>query len=431
MSTLTDADPTTWGAKNAHDPTVVRGEDGLWYMFSTDAAVGIDEIPAGAHVRTSPDLVEWTFVGTALPGVPAVAAAHTGATGLWAPEVLLWPGADPDRRWHMYYSASSFGSRTSAIGLATAPRAAGPWTDEGIVVATTHGVDEHNAIDAAVEFDRDGFPWLTYGSFFGGIHTLPLYEATGLAALPGDSGELIARRPASVDTAIEGAYIEYRPGTDDYVMYVSYDSLFDTYSVRVGIADEITGPYFDAAGRPLLDPEPGQEQRAGTKILGGHRFRDGTGWIAPGHNSIFRDGDARFLVHHVRHADDPTRHEAQIRRVHTTASGWPIVSPHVFAGYDTERMPVTTPVDGRWQVVRFAPEEAGLVDARPATVMSGAGDELRSAGEPVTGTLTVDGTPLDAVVFGAWDPVAHRTVLAFGGLDADGVVWVGSQEVAS
>ncbi|HWU30130.1 MAG TPA: arabinan endo-1,5-alpha-L-arabinosidase, partial [Microbacterium sp.] len=64
-----EPDTGSWGARNAHDPTIVRGDDGLWYMFSTDAAAGVDSIPAGAHVRTSPDLVEWTFRGTALPGV--------------------------------------------------------------------------------------------------------------------------------------------------------------------------------------------------------------------------------------------------------------------------------------------------------------------------------------------------------------------------
>src|SRR5690606_20530769 len=89
------ADTAAWGTRNAHDPTIVRGDDGHWYMFSTDAAAAAGDIPAGAHVRTSPDLVRWSFAGTALPGVPEPARAHAGAVGLWAPEVVRWPSARP------------------------------------------------------------------------------------------------------------------------------------------------------------------------------------------------------------------------------------------------------------------------------------------------------------------------------------------------
>lgn len=421
-------DTSAWGTRNAHDPTVVRGDDGRWYMFSTDAAADVADIPAGAHLRTSTDLVTWTFAGTALDGVPEPARAHSGAVGLWAPEVVRWPDARAERRWHMYYSASSFGSRTSAIGLATAADPAGPWTDEGVVVATSHDTHGHNAIDAAVTFDAEGAPWLTYGSFFDGIRTLPLDPTTGRPVVPGETGTLIARRPASVDGAIEGAYIVHRPERGNYVLHVSYDSLFDSYSMRVGTAPAITGPYVDAAGLPLLDPPEGTERRAGTKVLGAHRFPGGTAWIAPGHHSVFADGTARFVVHHVRHADDPTRHEAQIRRLHTTAGGWPIVSPHPFAGYDRETLPAAEAASGRWHVVRFDPENTGVVEAR----VLGATSDLRSAGEPITGALTVHAerdVVLDAVVFGAWDPVAGCSVPAFGGLDADGVVWLGSRIV--
>ncbi|WP_102194055.1 arabinan endo-1,5-alpha-L-arabinosidase [Microbacterium aurantiacum] len=433
MSILTN-DPSTWGARNAHDPTVVRGDDGLWYMFSTDAAAGASGgIPVGAHIRTSPDLVTWTFHGTALGEVPEPARDWSGAQGLWAPEVVRWPTTDGSTRWHMYYSASTFGSRTSAIGLATAGTPAGPWADRGIVVATRHDRDAHNAIDAAVTFDRDGRPWMIYGSFFGGIHIVELSAETGVR-LRDEPGALIARRPASVDGAIEGAYVQYRAEEDRFVLFVSYDSLVDTYSVRVGVADEITGPYRDAAGNDLTSPAPEHAVAVGTKVLGGHRFPGGTGLIAPGHNSIFTDGDATFMVHHVRLADAPTQHEAQIRRVHWTRSGWPLVSPHPFAGIGTERLTAPEQVSGEWDAVRFAPEVPALVDAQRVTLVS----DAVSDGDPITMRLVVEtggietgGIELDAVVFGAWDPVAQRSVLAFSGIDPHGVVWSGSKAVTT
>nr|WP_201470877.1 arabinan endo-1,5-alpha-L-arabinosidase [Microbacterium hydrocarbonoxydans] len=433
-----DLDTAAWGARHAHDPTVVRGDDGLWYMFSTDAVAGADRVPAGAHVRTSPDLVEWTYRGTALDGVPAAAGEWSGASGLWAPEVVRWPTADGAPLWHMYYSASTFGSRTSAIGLATARDLAGPWTDRGIVISTRHDRDGYNAIDAAVVTDRSGAPWMLYGSFFGGIHAVELSRETGLR-LRDEPGALIARRPQSVDGAIEGAYLLHRDEEDRYVLFVSFDSLVDTYSVRVGVADEITGPYRDHEGRDLTSPSDDDALVAGTKILGGLRFPGGSGLIAPGHNSIFRDGDATFMVHHVRFADEPTQHEAQVRRVHWSSAGWPLVSPHPFAGLGTERLTAAEPVAGEWDAVRFAPEVSTMVEAQRVNCES----TLQSDGEPVATSLTVratgrDGTgaggdavTLDAVVFGAWDPVAERTVLAFSGIDQHGVVWSGSQAVRS
>ena len=279
---------------------------------------------------------------------------------------------------------------------------------------------------------------MIYGSFFGGIHIVELSVESGMR-LRDETGALIARRPASVDGAIEGAYVQYRAEEDRFVLFVSYDSLIDTYSVRVGVADEITGPYRDAAGNDLTSPAPESAVEVGTKVLGGHRFPGGIGLIAPGHNSIFIDDDATFMVHHVRLADAPTQHEAQIRRVHWTQSGWPLVSPHPFAGVETERLTAPEEVSGEWDAVRFAPEVSTLVDAQRVTLRS----DAVSDGEPVAMTLvlervspgsapsTTGGVELDAVVFGAWDPVARCTVLAFSGIDPHGVVWTGSKAVVS
>ena len=475
-------DTSTWGARHAHDPTIVRGDDGLWYMFSTDAAAGVDRIPVGAHVRTSPDLVTWTYRGTALDGVPEAAAQWSGAAGLWAPEVVRWPNPDAAQRWHMYYSASTFGSRTSAIGLATASSPAGPWTDRGIVIATQHDHDTVNAIDAAVVFDEAGTPWLIYGSFFGGIHAVELSLETGKRRRD-EPGVLLARRPRSVDGAIEGAYVVRHDG--GYVLFVSYDSLAATYSVRVGVADAVTGPYLDRNGRDMTSPSEADAEVTGTKVLGGLRFPGGRGLIAPGHNSIFRDGAATYMVHHVRLADAPTSHEAQVRRVHWTASGWPVVSPHPYAGAERERLASAVPIAGEWDVVRFDPATAGMVEAERVTIdadgeadgeavattlrvkvgsgaprfvsparaphgqqahgptpasSGGASTALRQAQGPTAAqgsaaarglTAAQGATALEAVVFGAWDPVAGRAVLAFSGFDEDGVVWSGSQAVVA
>ena len=491
-------DPAGWGARNAHDPTVVRDSDESWYMFSTDAAAGTDAVAAGVHVRRSDDLVNWIFVGTALDGVPGPAFAWSQAPGLWAPEVVRWPAAgavldgdvadgdvadgdvaDGDVRWHMYYSASTFGSNTSAIGLAVASRLAGPWVDHGIVVGTRAGVDSQNAIDAAITVDRSGAPWLTYGSFFSGIYTLPLDARTGLPQTPGDLGALIARRAESVERAIEGAFIVYRREEDRYVLFTSYDSLFDSYNVRVAVADEITGPYTDLLGHSAtdLDAVPAS---IGTKVLGSHRFGSAafgwdTGWLAPGHNSILiepglpggaaadagadQPADEYFMVHHVRFAADPHQHVVQLRRTFFTAAGWPVVSPQPFNGAERERLTEPASLAGPWRVVRLAPDSTVLVDSALGTVaeahpapdaadapprlFDGPTERVRlvvdggdasgtaasgaaASGAAASGTAA-SGTELDAVVFTSWDWANARPTLSFSGLAADGVAWFGTR----
>ncbi|GHG47040.1 hypothetical protein GCM10011331_07510 [Flavimobilis marinus] len=428
------ADPTTWGAHHAHDPTVVRADDGTYVMFSTDAFAG-GTPPAGAHLRTSRDLVTWVWAGTALDGVPAEAHAWSGAPGLWAPEVVRWD----ERTWHMYYSASTFGSNTSAIGLATAPDPRGPWTAGPLVVRTRAGEQTQNAIDAAVVREPDGAPWLVYGSFFSGIYALRLDPATGLAADDGDLGVCVARRNRSVEGAVEGAYVVRRDSSTSgpqYWMFLSYDSLFNAYHVRVGVAEHPAGPYLDRDGRDLTDVDS-PPQRVGTSILEGHALPGEPPLIAPGHASVLRlaasegpDGVALdldgvdLLVHHVREADDPHQHHAQLRRLVWTASGWPAVAPLPYRGEDLVSGRPTGPdtrLAGTWDVLdlRLAADAGPTGPIRHAAPWTSADGDLRAFGDVVV----VPGRDADG-----------RDVLTFTGYTVDragvsGVLRGGDREV--
>lgn len=434
---------TAWGGRHAHDPTAVRDDDGTYWLFSTDAS-GEGPLPrAGVQVRRSEDLVTWTFHGWALDGVPAAAAAWSGAEGLWAPEVVrvpddvAVPAAD---RWRMYYSASSFGSRTSAIGLATAPHPAGPWTDRGLVVTSRHDVDGPNAIDANAVVDADGRHWLVYGSFFGGIHALGLDPATGFVLGSGGRprpgpGRLLARRPHAVEAAVEGAFVLPRPG-GGYVLLTSFDSLFDTYHLRVVAGPSVTGPFTDVRGRSATDVDA---DPVGSTVLAGHRLAGGRGWLAPGHASVLTEplpgGDTRqLLVHHVRDADDPTQHEVQVRRLVWTSGGWPLVSPQPWAGPEREQddeaawPAAVAELAGTWEVVTFARGDAFTASASrivraegwPGVVALGRG---RFAWDGSVG----GGPPVEAVAFPAWDGVRGRATLACAALDTGtGVVTVGT-----
>ena len=72
----------------------------------------------------SKDLVHWDFVGTVLAAHPAWKTDG----GMWAPDVTFFNG-----KYYCYYAVSTWGDGNPGIGLATADKAGGPFTDQGKV----------------------------------------------------------------------------------------------------------------------------------------------------------------------------------------------------------------------------------------------------------------------------------------------------------
>lgn len=92
---------------------------------------------------------------------------------LWAPDIFYYQG-----QYYLYYSVSSFGSNTSAIGLAITPTLDPEdlnygWVDEGVVIQST-AFDDFNAIDPNIAQDRDGNLWMSFGSLWSGIKLIRL-----------------------------------------------------------------------------------------------------------------------------------------------------------------------------------------------------------------------------------------------------------------
>ena len=97
--------------EGVHDPVIIKQKD-TYYVFCTGGGRGGGGI---IPIRTSKDLIHWTNAGTALPGVPEWGKKEIpGARGAWAPDISFYNG-----KYHLYYALSTFGSRNSAIGLAT------------------------------------------------------------------------------------------------------------------------------------------------------------------------------------------------------------------------------------------------------------------------------------------------------------------------
>ena len=104
-------------------------------------------------------------------------------------------------KYHLYYSASTFGSNRSSIGLAT-NQTLDPtsdkyrWVDQGKVISSDTG-DDWNAIDPDVVLDEQHQPWLSFGSFWGGIKLRKLDQATGKLSSQ-RSNSILSGEPAPI-----------------------------------------------------------------------------------------------------------------------------------------------------------------------------------------------------------------------------------------
>jgi arabinan endo-1,5-alpha-L-arabinosidase len=353
-------DLTTWNTMNTHDPGIFKDKD-YYYVFSTDAMYREGNQPpfrGGVQVRRSKDLIDWEWLGYVLEGVPERAKEWTGAEGLWAPDMIVI-----EETYFLYYCASKFGSRQSFIGVATAPSVEGPWIDQGEVIKTAEGDQlEVNAIDPNVISDKEGRLWMVYGSFFGGIYIAELDKSNG-KLLNNGVGTLLARRERKVrDGAVEGPYIVYQPNFDYYYLFLSYDSLSSNYNVRVARSRSITGPYTDNNGRILTDTEAIDSSYIGLKLLGGYRFTNHPGWLAPGHNSVLKDDGAYYMVHHARTEVNNHCFHLHVREIMWTEDGWPTVSPERYAGKPIH-IPSSHEIPGEWEWIIHDPASDIMIDA--------------------------------------------------------------------
>jgi arabinan endo-1,5-alpha-L-arabinosidase len=302
---------TAFGVELAdcHDPHILSQDD-WFYVFSTGRRGHII-----GSIR-SQDLINWEPTPEIFKAVPEwIKKEIPRCRGLWAPDIHRIGD-----RYCLYYSASTFGSQRSFIGLATnktldpnSPDYA--WTDQGNVIASDPNKD-FNAIDAGIITAKDGRVWMTWGSYWRGIKLAELNPKTGKLLSDPPKIYSIAKREAGT-TAIEGAYSTYRDGF--YYLWVSFDTcckgINSNYNIRLGRSKEITGPYADKDGKAMTDG-------GGTLIL----QTEGR-WIGPGHNSVLTVGKQDYLVYHTYDAENRGRPILQIRPLEWDKDGWPTPGP--------------------------------------------------------------------------------------------------------
>lgn len=288
------------GNLGTHDPMVLSA-GGKYYLFSTGNNLA---------AKISTDLLAWQGAPEPLPSAsrPAwLAQKVPGVSNLWAPDASFFGG-----QYHLYYSASTFGSNRSCIGhLSRANLAQGSWMDRGSVICSNvDSKDDFNAIDPNVVVDVEGKPWLSFGSFWSGIKLIPL-DDTG--ARVGTSITALASRPGA-GGALEAPFMVRRCGF--YYLFVSWDKCCQgadsTYNIRVGRAASVTGPFVDKDGKAMLEG-------GGTLLLqGGVRYK------GPGHNAILLTATGSYNVYHAYDANNDGASVLRIAELAWDADGWPV-----------------------------------------------------------------------------------------------------------
>lgn len=295
------------GDLTAHDPAIAE-EAGVWWVFHTGQ---------GLQVKYSADEYTWTQTEPVfeepLPWWRQY-APKMNYNDVWAPDIARFNG-----KWWLYYSVSEFGKNSSAIGLASSSSIAlGDWQDEGVVIYSDL-LSAYNAIDPNFFLDKEGNPWLVFGSWFSGIQVARLDEKT-MKPREGESAKTIARRRVQGQAVgIEGPTITYRDGY--YYLFVSTDhccsDVRSDYKVAVGRSENVEGPYLDKNGIDLMDG-------GGSIIDAGSTRYNGVGG-----QDVYEN---RLLVRHGYDRIIFGAHVLLISHLDWDDEGWPVVCDNKLNG---------------------------------------------------------------------------------------------------
>lgn len=255
------------------DPTVFRDDDGTYYLYGTENTRNVP-------IFSSKDLVDWKFEGTAFTDATRPQMVPDGS--IWAPDIQHFDG-----KYVLYYSKSRWGGEWECgVGVATADKPAGPFTDHGkMFIGSEIGVQ--NSIDPFF-FEEDGKRYLFWGSFRG-IYGVELSD-DGLSVREGAEPVRIA------GTLTEGTNIVKRGNY--YYLIGSAGTCCEgersTYRVMMARATSLFGPYTNRNGGKALDNQFTLLLERSDEVVG------------PGHNSNFVTDDAgnTWMIYHGFDAKD-------------------------------------------------------------------------------------------------------------------------------
>ncbi|WP_246034152.1 arabinan endo-1,5-alpha-L-arabinosidase [Thalassotalea mangrovi] len=305
-----------------HDPVMIQEGD-TYYLFSTGP---------GITIYKSDDMIHWDYSDRAFATEPdwarSVAPGFNGH--LWAPDIIEHNGL-----FYLYYSVSAFGKNTSAMGVAVNKTLDTRsedyhWQDKGMILQSIPHRDSFNAIDPAIIFDKKGTPWMSFGSFWGGLKMVQLADDLVSLAQPEQWATIakLSREPFTNEAEPGAAQIEapfiYQKG-EYYYLFVSYGLCCrgddSTYHIAMGRSKRVTGPYLDKQGKDLANG-------GGSVLLKGTKA-----WPGLGHNSAYQFNGKDYLVFHAYESADQGLQKLKIAEISWTDDHWPSIDPKVLDTY--------------------------------------------------------------------------------------------------
>lgn len=301
-----------------HDPVMIREGD-TYYLFCTGW---------GISVYSSKDMETWKKEESIFKKPPEwTESVVPGFRGhIWAPDIHYFDG-----QYYLYYSVSAFAKNTSAIGLVI-NKTLDPktpdfeWKDQGIIVQSVPNRDLWNAIDPNIIVDEEGYPWMSFGSFWQGLKMVKLLPNRKAIAQP-EEWYTIAKRERTHftddkdpgDAALEAPFIFKKDSM--YYLFVSWDyccrGANSTYKVVVGRSENVTGPFLDKEGKSMAEG-------GGSLVIEGDE-----NWAGVGHNSAYTFDGQDYLVFHAYDANDEGHSKLKISEMKWDADGWPIIDKSV------------------------------------------------------------------------------------------------------
>jgi autotransporter-associated beta strand protein/T5SS/PEP-CTERM-associated repeat protein len=290
------------GVIDAHDPSSVIKDGSTYYYYATGQ---------GIISRSSTDRITWAAGPSVFSSPPAwTTAAVPGFTGFfWAPDIVY-----RNSQYNLYYAVSTWGSRISAIGLATSPtlNPASPsyaWTDQGAVIQSGNS-SNFNAIDPSILQASTGRLWMSYGSYNAGIFVAELDPTTG-KRLAGTTAVNVAD-----NSSIEASALIQHGGY--YYLMVNWGTccsgINSTYEIRMGRSISPTGPYLDRNGVNMLSG-------------GGTIFYDEDGVrYGPGQFAFYTEGGQDQFSYHYYDGNRNGAPAFGLSNLYWTAAGWPSVA---------------------------------------------------------------------------------------------------------
>lgn len=470
-----------WNLANVHDPTVVKADDGYYYMYQTDASYGNAHLGHGHFFcRRSKNLVDWEFMGATMSSLPSWVKtklneirANMGLSastvnfsdetqfGFWAPCVRRVSS----NLYRMYYVITIPGtingdntwSERAFIGMmeTSTPSNVSSWVDKGYVITNVSdkGLNfnvksndwancyfKYNAIDPSYVITSSGEHWLVYGSWHSGFAAVQLNSSTGmpLKELGNPWGADISAYGKLINTrqmgnrwqGSEAPEVVYHDGY--YYMFMAYDELSVAYNTRVVRSKNIDGPYVGIDGTDVTN----NGGDAYPIVTHPYKFSKGYGWVGISHCAVFDDGNGnwffssqgRFPANVGGNAYSNAIMMGQVRSIRWTSDGWPVVMPERYGAVPQVAITESDLV-GNWEHIdlsyNYAKQDlaTSMTLAANHTVTAGTWQGATWSYDATNKVLTVNGVNLYLQREVDWEASPRKATIVYAGYNGKKTYW--------